>query len=45
LAALGVATVNQPKWLKGLILALSIGGQLLWLWICWKYTAPDYTPP
>ncbi len=45
LAALGVATVNQSKWAKGALLAASIGGQLLWLWVCWKYTAPDYTPP
>jgi hypothetical protein len=45
LVAFGIAT-NRFGWFgKGLIIALSLLGQLGWLLLCWKYTAPDYTPP
>jgi hypothetical protein len=26
-------------------LVLSVLAQVLWLLVCWKYTAPDFTPP
>lgn len=45
LLALGIAT-SRFGWLaKGLIVTLSLLGQVLWLLLCWKYTAPDFTPP
>jgi hypothetical protein len=45
LAALGVATVAKPKVVKVAVVAISLIGQVVWLLTCWKYTAPDYTPP
>ncbi len=45
LAAFAVATDRQPKYAKVAILGLSLLGQVLWLLVCWKYTAPDFTPP
>jgi hypothetical protein len=45
LVAFGIAT-NRFGWLgKSLVIALSLLGQVGWLLVCWKYTAPDYTPP
>ncbi len=45
LLAFGLAT-KRFGWLgKGLIVALSLLGQVGWLLLCWKYTAPDFTPP
>ena len=45
LAGLAVASAAWSKPARGAILVLSILGQVLWLLVCWKYTAPDYTPP
>ncbi|MFM6962931.1 MAG: hypothetical protein ACKOWJ_01490, partial [Micrococcales bacterium] len=45
LVALGAATANASKGVKALILGVSMAGQLAWMLVCWKYTAPDYTPP
>lgn len=45
LVALGLATGNFGRLAKGLILGLSLIGQIAWLLLCWKYTAPDFTPP
>jgi hypothetical protein len=45
LAAVAVATDRQPRVAKIALLALSILSQVVWLLVCWKYTAPDYTPP
>lgn len=45
LVAFGIAT-NRFGWLgKSLIIGVSLLGQVGWLLLCWKYTAPDYTPP
>ena len=45
LAGLAVASATWSKPARGAILVLSILGQVLWLLVCWKYTAPDFTPP
>jgi hypothetical protein len=45
LAGLAVASVAWSKPARGAILVLSVLGQVLWLLVCWKYTAPDFTPP
>lgn len=45
LLAFGIATNRLGWWAKALIVALSLLGQVLWLLVCWKYTAPDFTPP
>jgi len=45
LAGLAVASAAWSRPVRGAILVLSILGQVLWLLVCWKYTAPDYTPP
>lgn len=45
LAAIAIASSSFGRLGKGLILAATIIGQVGWLLICWKYTAPDYTPP
>lgn len=45
LAALAMAITKGPRWVRVLCVALSLVGQVFWLWVCWKYTAPDYTPP
>ena len=45
LAGLAVASAAWSKPARGAILALSVLGQVLWLLVCWKYTAPDFTPP
>lgn len=45
LLALGIATSRLGRAAKGLIIALSLLGQVGWLLLCWKYTAPDFTPP
>jgi len=45
LAGLAVASAAWSKPARGAILVLSILGQVLWLLVCWKYTAPDFTPP
>jgi Gpi18-like mannosyltransferase len=45
LAAVAVATDRQPRVAKIALLALSILSQVVWLLVCWKYTAPDFTPP
>ncbi|MEN9714203.1 MAG: hypothetical protein RLZZ164_867 [Actinomycetota bacterium] len=45
LAGLAIATVDKPKVVRGGIIAASLIGQVVWLLACWKYTAPDYTPP
>ena len=45
LAGLAVASAAWSKPARGAILVLGILGQVLWLLVCWKYTAPDYTPP
>lgn len=45
LLAFGIAT-NRLGWFgKSLIIAVSLLAQVGWLLLCWKYTAPDYTPP
>jgi len=41
LLAVGIATKRFGWLAKGLIAALSLGLQVLWLLACWKYTAPD----
>lgn len=45
LAGFAVASAAWSKPARGAILVLSILGQVLWLLVCWKYTAPDFTPP
>ena len=45
LLAFGIATSRLGRVAKGLIIALSLLGQVGWLLLCWKYTAPDFTPP
>ncbi len=45
LLAFGLATTRFGWLVKGLVVALSLGLQVLWLLACWKYTAPDFTPP
>ena len=45
LAAFAIATERVPRWGKVGLIALSVLGQVGWLLLCWKYTAPDYTPP
>ncbi|MEN9343036.1 MAG: hypothetical protein RIR24_623 [Actinomycetota bacterium] len=45
LAAFAVASASWSKPARGAILVLSILAQVLWLLVCWKYTAPDFTPP
>lgn len=45
LLAFGIATSSFGRLGKGLIITLSLLGQVAWLLLCWKYTAPDYTPP
>jgi len=45
LLAVGIATKRFGWLAKGLIVALSLGLQVLWLLVCWKYTSPDFTPP
>jgi hypothetical protein len=45
LAGLAVASAAWSKPARGAILVLSVLGQVLWLLVCWKYTAPDFTPP
>jgi hypothetical protein len=45
LLAFGLATKRYGWLVKGLIIALSLLSQVAWLLLCWKYTAPDFTPP
>lgn len=45
IAAFAIATEKQPRMAKIGLLVLSILSQVLWLLVCWKYTAPDFTPP
>lgn len=45
LAALAVASTTWPRMARWGLLAISLLGQVLWLLVCWKYTAPDFTPP
>jgi hypothetical protein len=45
LLAFGIATSRFGRLAKALIIGLSLLGQVGWLLLCWKYTAPDYTPP
>lgn len=45
LAALAVASSSWPRVARWGLLALSVLAQVLWLLVCWKYTAPDFTPP
>jgi hypothetical protein len=45
LAGFAVASANWSKPARGVILVLSVLTQVLWLLVCWKYTAPDFTPP
>jgi hypothetical protein len=45
LAGLAVTSAAWSKPARGAILVLSVLGQVLWLLVCWKYTAPDFTPP
>ncbi len=45
LVGLAVASAAWSKPARGAILVLSVLGQVLWLLVCWKYTAPDFTPP
>jgi len=45
LAAFAVFSVRWPRWAKVLLVLAMIGSQLLWLWVCWIYRYPDFTPP
>jgi hypothetical protein len=45
IAAVAIASEKQPRAVKAGLLVLSIMSQVVWLLVCWKYTAPDYTPP
>jgi len=45
LVGLAVASAAWSKPARGAILVLSVLGQVVWLLVCWKYTAPDFTPP
>ena len=45
IAAFAVATEKQPRLAKLALVALSVLAQVVWLLVCWKYTAPDFTPP
>jgi uncharacterized membrane protein (GlpM family) len=45
IAAVAIASEKQPRAVKAGLLVLSILSQVVWLLVCWKYTAPDYTPP
>lgn len=45
LAAFAIATERLSKWGKVALITTSVLGQVGWLLVCWKYTAPDYTPP
>jgi hypothetical protein len=45
LAGFAVASANWSKPARSAILVLSVLAQVLWLLVCWKYTAPDFTPP
>jgi hypothetical protein len=45
MVAFGIATSKFGRFGKAAVVALSLLGQVVWLLICWKYTAPDYTPP
>jgi hypothetical protein len=45
LAGLAVASAAWSKPARAAILVLSVLGQVVWLLVCWKYTAPDFTPP
>lgn len=44
-AALAWKTHNTSKVQKGVIIAAGIFLQMVWLYICWYYASPDYTPP
>lgn len=45
LVGLAVASAAWSKPARGALLVLSVLAQVLWLLVCWKYTAPDFTPP
>ena len=45
LAGFAVASAAWSKPARAAILVLSVLGQVVWLLVCWKYTAPDFTPP
>jgi hypothetical protein len=37
--------VRWPKSARYFVLFILVGLQLSWLLTCWRYTAPDFTPP
>ena len=45
LIAFAYATKGWGRLAKGLVVGLSVMAQVGWLLVCWKYTAPDFTPP
>ena len=45
LIAFAYATKGWGLLAKGLVVGLSVVAQVGWLLVCWKYTAPDFTPP
>ena len=45
LIAFAYATRGWGRLGKGMVIALSLLAQAGWLLLCWKYTAPDFTPP
>ena len=45
LVALGARTVNLRPPAKYALLALAVVLQLGWLLTCWRYSAPDFSPP
>ena len=45
LAAFAVFSVRWPRWAKVLLVLAMVGSQVLWLWVCWIYRYPDFTPP
>lgn len=44
-AALAYRTRNTSHVQKGVLIAGGIFLQMVWLYICWYYASPDYTPP
>jgi hypothetical protein len=43
--ALALGSANWSRNRKTLLVVLLIGLQILWLLVCWRYQAPDFSPP
>ena len=32
-------------WQRWVVIFLFTAGQIVWIWVCWMYSEPDFTPP